>query len=376
MLSDYIEFNPRESLPKGTRAKKIAMERLMPFSRHIVGYENAEFNGGTKFRNGDVLLSRITPCLENGKTAKVSILDRDEVGFGSTEYIVLRAKEGASDPDFIYYLAISPIFRDIAIKSMIGTTGRQRVQQGVLEKADFSIPDLPTQRVIGKILSSIDDKIELNTAINTNLEEQLQAAFQSKFTANASPGLPGKLSDICHYSYAKIAVSELSLNNYYSTENMLPAKGGATRASSLPAGGQTPRCVKGDVLVSNIRPYFKKIVYAHSLGGCSPDVLCFNAAHSELSAYLFCTLYSDRFFAHMVAGTKGTKMPRGDKQQIMAYPIIVPSKDALSDFNALAFPIIEARKVLDDENKTLAKTRDVLLPKLMSGEIDVSEVEV
>jgi len=170
MLSDYIEFNPREFLPKGTRAKKIAMERLMPFSRHILGYENAEFNGGTKFRNGDVLLSRITPCLENGKTAKVSILDRDEVGFGSTEYIVLRAKEGASDPDFIYYLAISPIFRDIAIKSMIGTTGRQRVQQGVLEKADFSIPDLPTQRVIGKILSSIDDKIELNTAINTNLE--------------------------------------------------------------------------------------------------------------------------------------------------------------------------------------------------------------
>lgn len=89
-LSDVVQFNPAERLAKGTIAKKVAMEQLQPFTRAISGYELAAYSGGSKFRNGDTLMARITPCLENGKTAYVSILDDEEVGFGSTEYIVFR----------------------------------------------------------------------------------------------------------------------------------------------------------------------------------------------------------------------------------------------------------------------------------------------
>ena len=107
--ADFIDFNPRESIPKGAMSKKVAMEKLQPFTRDISDCEVAPFNGGSKFRNGDTLMARITPCLENGKTAQVNMLNDGEVGFGSTEFIVLREIPGVSDKDFIYYLAMSPI---------------------------------------------------------------------------------------------------------------------------------------------------------------------------------------------------------------------------------------------------------------------------
>ena len=167
-LGDIIEFNPKESVKKGTLAKKIAMDKLQPFCRDISEYSIEEFSGGSKFRNGDTIMARITPCLENGKTAKVSILEDKEVGFGSTEFIVLRAKEGLADPDFIYYLMCSPEIRECAIKSMVGSSGRQRVQLDVVENLEVELPDLYEQERIGKILRTIDDKIELNNRINNN----------------------------------------------------------------------------------------------------------------------------------------------------------------------------------------------------------------
>ena len=115
-------------------------------------------------------MARITPCLENGKTAFVDILKDGEVGFGSTEYIVMRAKEGISDPQFVYYLATSPFFRNIAIKSMVGSSGRQRVQQGVLDELILTVPrKVEDQAKIGRVLSELDDKIALNNEVNDNL---------------------------------------------------------------------------------------------------------------------------------------------------------------------------------------------------------------
>ena len=167
-LSDIAFFNPTERLAKGSIAKKVAMDKLQPFCRDIPSYEIEPFSGGTKFRNGDTIMARITPCLENGKTAKVNILDENEVGFGSTEYIVFRAKE-ATDPDFLYYLICSPIVREPAIKSMVGSSGRQRVQTSVVENLSISVPSLNEQKRIGELLKSLDDKIALNNQINNNL---------------------------------------------------------------------------------------------------------------------------------------------------------------------------------------------------------------
>ena len=167
-LKEIADINPRESIKKGTLAKKISMDKLQPFCRDVPGFEIESYSGGAKFRNGDTIMARITPCLENGKIAKVNVLDEEEVGFGSTEYIVFRAKDGY-DPDFIYYLVTSPIVRDPAIKSMVGSSGRQRVQTDVVQGLIVRVPNLEDQEKVAGVLKSLEDKIANNQRINENL---------------------------------------------------------------------------------------------------------------------------------------------------------------------------------------------------------------
>ena len=180
-LSDIADFNPRETIKKGAVAKKISMDVLRRFYRDVPYYTEECFSGGTKFRNGDTIMARITPCLENGKTAQVSSLNDGEVGFGSTEYIVFRAKEGIADKDYLYYLVCSPEVREPAKKSMVGSSGRQRVQTDVVKNLEIDVPPLVEQRKIGSFLKSFDDKIALNDKINKNLEQQAEALFKAWF---------------------------------------------------------------------------------------------------------------------------------------------------------------------------------------------------
>ena len=212
--------------------------------------------------------------------------------------------------------------------------------------------------------------------VNDNLADLLQTIYQERFGNDILAVNQGVLSDICSYSTDKVAVSELNVRTYFSTENMLSGKAGSTEATSLPTTSQTTACHKGDTLISNIRPYFKKIVYCEDKCGCSTDVLCFTPSQPCYSAYLFSTLYADKFFAFMVAGSKGTKMPRGDKQQIMTYPVVLPSEEELAGFNTIASPLLEQIYSNRAENKRLSILRDTLLPKLMSGEINVSAIQL
>lgn len=168
-LADIADMNPKEILRKGTIAKKIPMDILRPFCKDISSFEIAKYSGGAKFRNGDTIMAKITPCLENGKTAQVNILNEGEVGFGSTEYIVFRAKKGVSDPNYIYYLVTSPLIRETAIKSMVGTSGRQRVQADVLKNLVVPLPALEEQKTIARKLLILDEKIRINSEINENL---------------------------------------------------------------------------------------------------------------------------------------------------------------------------------------------------------------
>ena len=130
-----------------------------------------------------------------------------------------------------------------------------------------------------------------------------------------------RLEDICCFRKEKIAVSSLTLKNYISTENMLPNKAGITKATSLPKCNTTQRFECGDVLVSNIRPYFKKIWKAKFDGGCSNDVLVFSSKEGFDTEFLYSVLSDDSFFEYSMATSKGTKMPRGDKKSIMNYEV-------------------------------------------------------
>jgi type I restriction enzyme S subunit len=180
-MDELMLFNPPESIKKGTAAKKIPMDRLGTSQRKINGYETAIYSAGPKFRNGNTLLAKITPCLENGKTAFVDILNAGEVAFGSSEFIVIRAIDGISNSRFNYYLARSPAFRDKAIKCMEGTSGRKRVNENELKKQILPIPDLESQKSIAEILSALDDKIELNARVNSELEAMARSLYDYWF---------------------------------------------------------------------------------------------------------------------------------------------------------------------------------------------------
>ena len=130
-----------------------------------------------------------------------------------------------------------------------------------------------------------------------------------------------KLSDICRFADGRIALTNLNTENYISTENMIPDKGGVIKSSGLPTAVQTQAYKKGDILVSNIRPYFRKIWFADKDGGCSNDVLVFRATEDTNPQYLYYLLSSDNFFDYTMTTAKGTKMPRGDKTAIMQYSI-------------------------------------------------------
>ena len=167
-LGDFMEFNPKISLKKNTVARKITMDQLVPHSRDIYSWAYEPYSGGAKFQNGDTIMARITPCLENGKHAFISLLDENEIAYGSTEYIVIRGKCGISDNRFVYYLTHFPSFKDAAVKSMVGSSGRQRAQVDVLENLIMKLPALPEQRRISETLSILDDKIKVNKQINDN----------------------------------------------------------------------------------------------------------------------------------------------------------------------------------------------------------------
>ena len=135
-----------------------------------------------------------------------------------------------------------------------------------------------------------------------------------------------ELKDICQYISEKVATTTLTKENYISTENMLPDKGGIVTASGVPFGNSTAFSV-GDVLVSNIRPYFKKIWQANRNGGCSADVLCFRANSNVDNSYFYYLLSQQEFFDYIMSGAKGCKMPRGDKRQIMQWKVELPPLD-------------------------------------------------
>ena len=180
-LSDIVNFNPSRILKKGTVAPFIEMASLPTNTKFIKQIDEKPFSGGSKFKNGDTLFARITPCLENGKTGKVTNLKDEIIGHGSTEFIVMSAKEPEFDEDYIYYFARLPEFREFAQQRMVGTSGRQRVAWQDLADFEFIFPPKEQRKKAAALLNIYDQKIDLNTQINQTLEQIAQALFKSWF---------------------------------------------------------------------------------------------------------------------------------------------------------------------------------------------------
>ena len=375
-LTDVIEVNPKEVLPKGSLAKKISMDKLQLFCRDIPEYEMVEYSGGAKFRNGDTIMARITPCLENGKTAMVSILQDNEVGFGSTEFIVFRAKPGVTDPDYVYYLVSSPAVREPAIKSMVGSSGRQRVQTDVVKGLDIIMPALSGQQRIASVLKTIDDKIALNTQINNNLFQQAQALFKARFVdllpfngEMPSNWRSGTVSEVIELHDSKRI--PLSSRERAALAKVYPYYGATSIMDYVDrylfdgiylllgedgtvvdnAGYPILQYVEGKFWVNN---------HAHILTG-----------KNGFSVELLYLLFSLTNVASIVTGAVQPKISQANLNKV---PIIIPSIEELRMMDDQVQPMFAQIRNLRAENDKLATVRDTLLPKLMNGELDVSEV--
>lgn len=160
-LPELIELNPRYSLKKGSEASYLDMANIPTDNARINEVVIREFSSGSKFMNGDTLLARITPSLENGKTAFVDFLEENEIGWGSTEFIVMRAKNPLPK-EFTYFLARTDDFRSFAISNMSGTSGRQRVPNDCFEQYLMILPDVNTCKKFGEFASSVIKKMQGN----------------------------------------------------------------------------------------------------------------------------------------------------------------------------------------------------------------------
>lgn len=399
-LKNILEINPRMTLKKGTVTKKIAMEHLTEYVKQVKGYELSEFKSGSKFKNKDTLVARITPCLENGKTAYVDILADDEVAFGSTEFFVVRAKENKGDPQFIYYLMRHPKVRDATIKSMTGTSGRQRAQKEAILEYSMSLPNIFDQKKIGYFLSLFDSKIEANNDTIHNLEQLSQALFKQWFIDFEFPneeGKPykssggemveselekipltwkiGKIDDIAIQKKAKINLdTSLEEFNYIGLEHMPQGNIGLNNwESSNKVSGNKSLFENGDILFGKLRPYFKKVGIAPVPGICSTDILVINSKIDYYKSYLFLQLIQDSFIKYTSNTATGTRMPRTSWKLISNYEIILPNKEVIIKFDEIISPILEKVNHLIHENNNLQQLRDTLLPKLLSGEIEIPD---
>ena len=386
-LKDIAYFNPRESLAKGTVAKKIGMDKLQPFCRDVLGYDLEQFSGGTKFRNGDTIMARITPCLENGKTAKVSILDDGEVGFGSTEYIVFRAKNGV-DEDFIYYLVCSPLVRELAIKSMVGSSGRQRVQTDVVQNLEIMVPDYEKQRRISGLLKSLDDKIALNNAINNNLEQQAQAIFQSWFIDYEPFG--GKMPEdwtlgiLGDFVEIKRGGSPRPIQEYLAEDGFRWLKISDATGITSPYILDIKEHIKESGLKKTVFLNAGSLVLSNSATPGIPKILDVDSCihdgwlyfpKSKLSnEYLY--LYFKYIRKGLVALGNGSVFTNLKTDILKNYPTALPSEGVLADFESIIQPMFEQILTLTRENHSLNLLRDTLLPKLMSGELDVTDIDL
>lgn len=368
-LKDIVEINPTESLKKGTVAKKIGMDVLQPYCRAIPSFSFEPYTGGTKFKNGDTIMARITPCLENGKTAMVNILDDNEIGFGSTEYIVFRAKNNITDPYFIYYLVTSDCIRNPAIKSMVGSSRRQRVQTDVVANLSINLPPLPTQQKIAAILSSLDDKIELNNKINTNLEQQAQTLFKNWFVDFEPFGgkMPEGWKEKTLDSFCSIFTGRKNANAsvengkykfFTCSPNVLPIDSFILDGDAIIISGN-------GAYTGRTRFYSGKFDLYQRTYACTMK-------KDQNQDYIFILYWIIKFVLSkkIMGGTHGSAIPYIVMDDIAKF-VINYDKKVFDDLSKIMKSYVLQIQDNENQNEKLAELRDTLLPKLMNGEIEV-----
>jgi type I restriction enzyme S subunit len=408
-LSDFIEINPKVTLKSGSKNSFVEMKDLSESQKFVLPSQLKEIKGGARFQNFDTLFARITPCLQNGKICQVKGL-KNSIGFGSTEFLVFRGKEGISNTDFVYYLSRYDVVRKFAEQNMIGTSGRQRVSKDAFENIELLLPDLPTQTAIAEILSSLDDKIELNNKINQELETLAQTLFKQWFIDFEFPnenGEPYKSSG------GEMVDSELGeipkgwfvgkfgdlvniINGYafkskdfneFSTEGILKIRNiNGTIVDIVNTDFVTTEVINklnnkfkiesGEILIAMtgaevgkigvVAKTYKSLWLNQRVGKIMPK----NNMHIS---YIH-TMFNVLNFTDVVRNeAMGSAQPNISSQGIENIRCLMPEINLIDEFSSLHNDKFSLFYYSLAENQELKKLRDTLLPKLISGELEINE---
>ncbi len=395
MLADWIEFNPRVQLEKDKSYPFISMDVLTPGSRYVKAGEARKFiGGGTKFRSGDTLFARITPCLENGKISQFVDESAENGAFGSTEFFVLRAIPGKSTPAFVYYLSQTSLLRDTAVKSMVGASGRQRADISVLRELEIEAPDLDIQEKVTEVLSAYDDLIATNQRRIALLEDAAHRLYREWFVHLRFPGHESvPVKDGVPEGWCKKPIAEQTsfLNRGITPKYDDTAKGWVInqkcirdgRISMEPARRQSKdvkpeRLIRtGDVLINSTGAgTLGRVAQVRApIENCTVDthVTIARPLDEGSSTYFGQALLElAPVFSEMGKGaTNQLELSRSD---IGAVEVWHPPQHLHVEFHRLVGPMLEQAEQLSVANLSLEKTRDLLLPKLMSGQLDVSGI--
>ncbi len=351
------------------------MDAIKPFTRAVTATGKKPFSGGSKFEDGDVLMARITPCLENGKTAVYRTGPIDGPAAGSTEFIVVRGRKGVSDSLYAYYVLTSEDVRVFAISQMSGSTGRQRVQKDMLVAYELDLPPLPEQRGIAATLGALDDKIESNRRSQITGEQLLRALVEKALAC--TNGGNANLGDYCSLVKEQVKADDLiSEENYIGLEHMPRGAiflNGWDSAAGL--GSHKSRFQTGDVLFGKLRPYFKKVGIAPISGVCSTDILVLRPTRELYTPLVVVVASSDALIASLSAAATGTRMPRASWDDLAEWSVPRLSEAELMELADECLPLLESMTLRTHENRRLAALRNTLLPELLSGRIRVPEAE-
>lgn len=386
-LEELIEFNPKVKFEKQEYYDFIPMENINPNEKFVSSVEKSlwDSNSGSKFENGDVLFARIYPCLDNKKIAVARV---DGQGFGSTEFFVLRAREGISDPNFIFYLAKTDLVVQNAINSYVGASGRQRADLNFIKRCVVDVPSFENQQKIAGILSAYDELIENNKKRIALLETMAEELYKEWFVRFRFPnyentefekGVPSNWEETTLKYIANVTMGQSPSSEFYNDAGVgLPFhQGVGTYGERFPIN--TTFCsVEGrlaqenDILFSVRAPVGRlNIATTQSIIGRG---LCAINSKNGQSDYLF-YLLNHTFSKEDIIGN-GAIFNSVSKDELLGFKLLKPNDEIVEAFNNQAKTINEAIRNLYDKNENLTEQKNKLLPKLISGKLSVKHLNI
>ena len=379
-LSSIIEINPYRPLSKNSIASFVSMDNIVVNQRKIQKYSKRKVSGSkTTFKNGDTLLAKITPSLENGKTVFVDILQKNEIGHGSTEFYVLTGKSNITLNLFVYYLMRMPEFREKAIQSMTGSSGRQRVQKTVFDDFKINLPDISTQNRIIRVLDSIDEQIKSLQNQNRILKQMIYATFKSQFVDfdGITEFENSELGKIPKGWSVDILSNNVEIKKGRKPKDILNYKKEGYLPQILLEMFNTGKYSYANTANMIFSEKTDTLMVMDGISSGRSEIGYVGVVGSTIAKISF---KRNPYFFHYViknlepiikSNLTGSAIPHVDKNFLNCTMLTIPTSNILNDFEKF---VLNLHEQIDNNKKqvyVLIKMRYILLPKLISGEIRV-----